>query len=192
MTGFTIELPEGFIELPAAPATAEVQRELEELFNLPVGDASSAEVAKSLSALGALAADGGAQYSSIGLFRSPDDPRRPVSVVLTASRMTSNHDAASTVITGLRQAYAADPGTATEVLRLPAGQAMVTIREEPMILRVDGVAPVALLQRQVVAWIPDRAGSAVAVVGVASNCWRDWPHVCDLALDMFESVSWTP
>jgi len=192
MTGFSIELPEGFIELPAAPVIAEVQRELEELFDLPAGDTSAAEVAKSLSALGTLAAGGGAQYSSIGLFRSPDDPQRPVSVVFTASQMTSDHDDASMVIIGLREVYAADPDTATEVLQLPAGQALATIREQPLMLQVDGVAPVALLQRQVVAWIPDRAGSTVAVVGVASNCWQDWPHVCDLALDVFESVSWTP
>jgi hypothetical protein len=192
MTGFSIELPEGFIELPAAPATAAVQHELEKLLGLPAGDTSAAEVAKSLSALGALAADSGAQYSSIGLFRSPDDLQRPVSVVLTASRMTSEHDDASTVITGLREVYAADLDTDTEVLQLPAGQALATIREQPLMLQVDGVAPVALLQRQVVVWIPDRAGSAVAVVGVASNCWQDWPHVCDLALDLFESVSWTP
>jgi hypothetical protein len=192
MTGFSIELPEGFIELPAAPASAEVQRELEELLGLPAGDTSAAEVAKSLSALGALAADSGAQYSSIGLFRSPDDLQRPISVVFTASQMTSDHDDASTVITGLREVYAAEPDTDTEVLQLPAGQALATIREQPLMLQVDGVAPVALLQRQVVVWIPDRAGSAVAVVGVASNCWQDWPHVCDLALDLFESVSWTP
>jgi hypothetical protein len=48
-----------------------VQHELEKLLGLPAGDTSAAEVAKSLSALGALAADSGAQYSSIGLFRSP-------------------------------------------------------------------------------------------------------------------------
>jgi hypothetical protein len=106
--------------------------------------------------------------------------------------MTSEHDDASTVITGLRKVYAADLDTDTEVLQLPAGQALATIREQPLMLQVHGVAPVALLQRQVVVWIPDRAGSAVAVVGVASNCWQDWPHVCDLALDLFESVSWTP
>ena len=190
MTGFTIGLPEGFIELSATPATAELQRELEELFSLPAGDTSAARVAESLSALGALAAGSGAQYSSIGLFRSPDDPQRPVSVVLTASQMASNHDGAGTVITGLRQVYAADPGTGTEVLQLPAGRALATVREEPLLIKLNGDAPVALLQRQVVAWIPDRAGSAVAVVGVASNCWQDWPHVCDLALEIFDSVAW--
>lgn len=92
------------------------------------------------------------------------------------------------MITGLRQVYAADPGT--EVLQLPAGRALATVREEPLLIKLDGDAPVALLQRQVVAWIPDRAGSAVAVVGVASNCWQDWPHVCDLALEIFDSVAW--
>jgi hypothetical protein len=191
MTWFTIELPEGFIELAAAPATAEVQCELEHLFNLPAGDASAARVAESLSALGAIAAGSGAEYTTIGLFRSPDDPQRPVSVVLTASQMTSDHDDPSAVITGLREVYAADPHTDTEVLQLPAGQALATIREEPLMLQVDGIAPVPLLQRHVVAWIPDRAGSAVAVIGVASNSWADWAHVCDLALGVFDSVSWT-
>jgi hypothetical protein len=106
------------------------------------------------------------------------------------SQMASNHDGAGTVIAGLRQVYAADPGTATEVLQLPAGRALATVREEPLLIQLHGVAPVALLQRQVVAWIPDRAGSAVAVVGVASNCWQDWPHVCDLALEVVDSVAW--
>lgn len=190
MTAFTIELPEGFIELPAATATASVQRELEELFRLPEGDTSAAQVAQSLSALGLIAADSGAEHASIGFFRSPDDPQRPVSVVLTASRMASDHDDPTTVIAGLREVYAADADTDTEVLRLPAGQALATIREQPAMLEIEGVAPLPLLQRQVLAWIPDPTGSVVAVIGVASNSWRDWPHVCDLALDVFESVSW--
>lgn len=190
MTGFTIELPEGFVELPATVATDTVQRELAELFRLPAGDTSAAKVAESLSALGLIAAGSGAEHTSIGFFRSPDDPQRPVGVVLTASRMASNHDDPTTVIAGLREVYAADPDTATEMLRLPAGQALASIREEPGILEIDGVDPLPLLQRQVLAWIPDPTGSVVAVIGVASNCWRDWPHVCDLALDVFESVAW--
>jgi hypothetical protein len=59
-------------------------------------------------------------------------------------------------------------------------------------IEIDGVGPLPLLQRQVLAWIPDPAGSAVAVIGVASNCWQDWAHICDLALDVFESVLWDP
>lgn len=190
MTGFTIELPEGFIELPAATASASVQRELEELFRLPAGDTSAAKAAESLSALGLIAADSGAEHTSIGFFCSPEDPQRPVSVVLTASRMASDHDDPMTVIAGLREVYAADTDTDTEVLRLPAGQALATIREQPATLEIEGVDPLPLLQRQVLAWIPDPTGSVVAVIGVASNSWQDWPHVCDLALDVFESVSW--
>ena len=57
-------------------------------------------------------------------------------------------------------------------------------------IQVEGADPLPVLQRQLLAWIPDPAGSAVAVVGVASNSWPDWAHVCDLALDVFESVSW--
>ena len=192
MTGYTVELPENFIELPAAAATAQIQHELEERFGLPVGDTSAAKVAESLTVLGLIAADSGAQHTSIGFFRSPDDPQRPVSVVLTAARMDSDHDDPSAVIAGLREVYAADPATGTEILQLPRGPALATIREEPAMIEIDGVGPLPLLQRQVLAWIPDPAGSAVAVIGVASNCWQDWAHICDLALDVFESVFWDP
>ncbi|MGH4015367.1 MAG: hypothetical protein ACRDSL_15870 [Pseudonocardiaceae bacterium] len=190
MTGFTLELPAGFVALPAVAATAEVARAVEELFALPPGDTSAAKVAESLSALGLLAAEGGAEYTSIGFFRSPDDPQRPVCVLLTASRMVSDHDEPSTVIAGLRQVYASDPDTETCVLRLAAGPALAAVREQPAMIEVDGADPLPLLQRQILAWIPDPTGSAVAVIGVASNAWRDWPHVCDLALDIVDSLSW--
>lgn len=190
MNGFTIELPEGFVALPASAARTEIGAALEQLFGLPAGDTSAAKVAESLSALGLIAAGSGAEYTSIGFFRSPDDPQRPVSVLLTAGRMASDHDDPSTVIVGLRQVYAQDPSTDTQVLQLPAGPALATIREEPAMITVEGADPLPLLQRQVLAWIPDPIGSAVAVIGVASNCWPDWPHICDLALDVFESVSW--
>lgn len=190
MNGFTIEFPEGFVTLPASSAPAEVGSALEELFHLPPGDTSAAKVAESLSELGQIAADGGAEYTSIGFFRSPDDPQRPVSVVLTASRMSSDHDDPNTVIAGLRNVYASNPDTDAQVLQLPAGPALAAIREEPAMIEVEGADPLPLLQRQVLTWIPNPAGSAVAVIGVASNCWQDWPHICDLALDVFESVSW--
>lgn len=190
MTGFTVELPAGFVEVSATVEAADIQRDLTELFDLPAGDSSAAKVAEALSALGTVAADGGAEYTAVGLFRSPDDPQRPVGVVLTASQMSSGHDDPSTVIAGLREVYAADVATDTEILRLPSGQALATIREEPALIEIAGADPVPLLQRQVLAWIPDPGGAAVAVVGVASNSWQDWAHVCDLALDVFESVSW--
>lgn len=190
MNGFTVELPDGFVALPASAATAEIGRALEELFHLPPGDTSTAKVAESLSALGLIAAAGGAEYTSIGFFRSPDDPQRPVSALLTAARMASDHDDVTTVIAGLREVYAQDPDSDAQVLQLRAGPALVTVREEPAMIEVEGTDPLPLLQRQVLAWIPNPAGSAVAVIGVASNCWQDWPHICDLALDVFESVSW--
>jgi hypothetical protein len=153
VNGFTIKLPEGFVALPASAATAEIGRALKELFHLPPGDISAAKVAESLSALGLIAAAGGAEYTAIGFFRSPDNPQRPVSVLLTAARMRSDHDDPTIMIAGLREVYAQDPDTDAQALQL-------------------------------------RAGSAVAVIGVVSNSWQDWPHVCDLALDVFESVSW--
>jgi hypothetical protein len=190
MNGFTIELPDGFVALPASAATAEIGRALEELFHLPPSDTSTTKVAESLSALGLIAAASGAEYTSIGFFRSPDDPKRPVSALLTAARMASDHDDATTVIAGLREVYAQDPDTDAQVLQLRAGPALATVREEPAMIEIKGADPLPLLQRQVLAWIPDPAGSAVAVIGVASNSWQDWPHVCDLALDVFESASW--
>jgi hypothetical protein len=190
VNGFTIELPDGFVALPASATTTEIGRALEELFHLSPGDISAAKVAESLSALGLITAAGGAEYTSIGFFRSPDDPQRPVSVLLTAARMASDHDDPTTVIAGLREVYAQDPDTDAQSLQLRAGPALTAVREEPAMIEVEGTDPLPLLQRHVLAWIPDPAGSAVAVIGVASNSWHDWPHVCDLALDIFESVCW--
>lgn len=190
MSRFTIELPAGFIALPAVTAATDIQRELAELCGLPASDPSAAKVAEFLSALGAIAADGGAEYTAVGLFRSADDPQRPVSVVLTASQVGSDHDDPGTVIAGLREVYGADPDTDVEVLQLPTGQALAAIREEPAMIRIEGVDPQVLLQRQVLGWIPDPAGSAVAMIGLASNSWPNWAHVCDLALDVFESICW--
>ncbi|MGH3771859.1 MAG: hypothetical protein ACRDRW_10745 [Pseudonocardiaceae bacterium] len=190
MNGFTIELPDGFVALPSAATSAEIGRALEELFHLPPGDTSAGKVAESLSALGLIAAASGAEYTSIGFFRSPDDPQRPVSVLLTAARMPSDHDDPTIVIAGLREAYAQDPDTDAQVLQLPSGPALATIREEPAMIEIEGADSLPLLQRQVLAWIPDPAGCTVAMVGLASSSWRDWPHVCDLALDVFESMSW--
>jgi hypothetical protein len=190
VTSFTFELPAGFIMLPASAALADVHRELAELFGLPAGDTSTGKLAESLSALGRIAADGGAEHTSIGFFRSPDDPQRPVSVVLTAAQMASDHRDPHTVVAGLRNGYALDQGTNTQILQLPAGPALVTVREEPAMIEIQGADPLPLLQRQVLAWIPDPGGCAVAMIGVASNCWQDWSHVCDLALDVWESVSW--
>lgn len=190
MNGFTLELPAGFVALPAVAATAEVARAVEELFALPPGDTSAAKVAESLSALGLLAADDGAEYTSIGFFRSPDDPQRPVCVLLTAGRMLSDHAEPSTVIAGLRGVYASDPDTETRVLRLAAGPALAAVREDPAMLEIDGAASLPLLQRQILTWVPDPTGSAVAVIGFASNAWQDWEHVCDLALDVVDTLSW--
>ncbi|MGH3938100.1 MAG: hypothetical protein ACRDTG_05605 [Pseudonocardiaceae bacterium] len=190
VNGFTLELPAGFVALPAVVATTEVARAVEELFALPPGDPSAAKVAESLSALGLQAADDGAEYTSIGFFRSPDDPQRPVCVLLTAARMSSDHDEPSTVIAGLREVYASDPNTETRMLRLAAGPALTAVREEPAMIEIEGATSLPLLQRQILTWVPDPAGSAVAVIGLVSNAWRDWGHVCDLALEVVDSLSW--
>lgn len=71
----------GGIDLDHAAGDFQAER-----FGLPVGDTSAAKVAESLTVLGLNAAGSGAQHTSIGFFRSPDDPHRPVSVVLTASQ----------------------------------------------------------------------------------------------------------
>lgn len=37
---------------------------------------------------------------------------------------------------------------------------------------------------------PVGAVFAAAAAGTSLNSWQDWPHVCDLALDVFESLCW--
>jgi hypothetical protein len=137
MTGYTLEVPEGFIPLPPSGTTAESEQALAELFGLEPGDISADMVTRSVSALGLVATAGGTEHSSIGLFRSPDDPQRPVSVVLTAGQIASDHDDPGAVMTGLREVCASDPNTNSHILQLPVGSALAAVREEPAMIEIE-------------------------------------------------------
>lgn len=78
-----------------------------------------------------------------------------------------------------------------EQIKLPVGPAIATVTEEENAL-VMGDEPIQVLTRQLSAWVPDREGTTIAVVSVMTNSFRDWEHVCTLALDIFDSLGWEP
>jgi hypothetical protein len=54
----------------------------------------------------------------------------------------------------------------------------------------EGVEPIMLRSRQWTAWIPDPDGTTIAIISVTSPSVPDWPHVADLAADVFDSFAW--
>jgi hypothetical protein len=127
----------------------------------------------------------------MGMFRSPDEPERPVSVILTGTRLPSGHETPDVAIDGLRDLHTQQGKNSVETLTLPVGPAVVVIDEDlQSIPAEEGADPVAMLTRRATAWIPDPYGTTLGVVSVISPSWQDWAPVCDLALDVFDSFAW--
>ncbi|HEX3781336.1 MAG TPA: hypothetical protein VHX38_16870 [Pseudonocardiaceae bacterium] len=191
---FSIDLPEGMASIPVAavPGTARsLAATLAGTFGLPADDASAAVVADAFTVFGAMLGESGMDFAAMGLFRSPDDPDRPASVVVTGNRVPSDHATPEVAIAGLRDLHAEQGADPVETVALPAGPALVvvdeTIQEMPT---EDGVESAVVVTRRATAWIPDPAGTTIAVVSVMSPSWQDWAHTCELALDLFETFRW--
>lgn len=195
MRRMAVELPVGFIGLPTHEATADelesVARGFEAQFNLGSADRSAAAMAQWLSVCGQVAGAGGMEFAAIGLFHSPDDLERPVSVMITGTRMASSGGPAE-AIAGMQGLFEQQEEASVQSVQLQAGQALLVTTEQPMTVPVEGQDDVGVIQRQVTAWIPDATGSVLGVVSVSSGSWQDWAHVCDLALRVFDSVQWEP
>jgi hypothetical protein len=196
MRRMAVELPAGFIGLPTHEPTADelesVARGFEAQFNLGNGDRSAAAMAHWLSVTSQVAGAGGMEFTAIGIFHSPNDLERPVSVLITGRRMASSGSPAE-AIAGMQELFERQEDAFVQSVQLQqAGQALLVTTEQPMTIPVEGQDEVGLLQRQVTAWIPDSTGSVLGVVSVSSGSWQDWAHVCDLALRVFDSVQWEP
>jgi hypothetical protein len=184
---------------PSAGSAGALAAALAGRVGLPADDVSAGVVADLFTVFGGMVGESGIELAAMGLFRSPDDPDRPASVVLTGTRMASDHESPEVAIRGLRDLHTGQGADTVETVTLPAGPAVVVVEESTQELPADGGAepgadpgaePAVILTRRATAWIPDPDGTTVAVVSVISPSWQDWAHTCDLALDIFDSVSW--
>ncbi|HJP79886.1 MAG TPA: hypothetical protein VJ914_36775 [Pseudonocardiaceae bacterium] len=191
---FSIDLPEGMTALPTAaePGAAQaLAASLADGMGLPADDVSAGVVGDALTVFGALLGDAGIDFAAMGLFRSPDDPKRPVSVVVTGARIPSNHASPEVAIAGLRQLSIKNGADTVEVVHLSGGEAVIAVDESmQQLVADDATPPAAVLTRKATAWIPDTTGSTIAVVSVISPSWQDWQHTCELAVDLFETFRW--
>jgi hypothetical protein len=198
MRSFSVDLPDGMLPIPvttSAGSAAALTEALVSRFRLPADDLSAAVVADLFTVFGAMVGESGVEFAAMGLFRSPDDPERPASVVMTGTRIASDHQSPEVAIKGLRDLHDGQGADTVETITLPAGPAVVVVDESTQELPADtdagpDAASTVVLTRRATAWIPDPGGTTVAVVSVVSPSWQDWAHTCDLALDVFDTVSW--
>lgn len=190
--GFTVGLPEGFIELPVDVDAADdaLVAHVAALFGLDPASEYAAATAAAYSAIG-LTAGQAMDYAAVALYRSPDDPMRPIMVTLTCATMPSDHHNVQSAIEGLMEVHEAQDRGIAARHRLPIGPAVTLVTEDEQALEYDGEA-VPVLNRQVSLWVPDPDGTTVGVVAVQTNSWQDWEHVCVVAVDIFDSFEWQP
>jgi hypothetical protein len=197
--GFKLSLPEGFIELPlddeileAAEDFSEFTTKVSTAFDLSPNDQNSREVAISFAGLGSLAGNRGVDYASVAFYKSPDDPLRPIMIMLTGVTMPSEHHREELAITGLLELKEEEVGRdSIAELHLPVGPAVAVVNEEENALIIEQT-PIPILTRQISAWVPDPDGTTIGVVTATTNCYLDWEHVCVLALEIFDSFEWEP
>lgn len=193
---FTFDLPAGFVELPVrddelTETTFEnLTATVAKLFGMDADHDDAAQAAAGLAAFGAHVGGTGVDYAAAGFYRSPDVPDRPIMLLVCGIGMPSEHTDQSSAIDGLLETHGSTLHSGVEKISLPVGPAVAVVDEDPQYLQV-GDESVPILQRRATAWIPDRQGSLIAVISVASNSWQDWEHVCRLAMEIFRSVAWT-
>ena len=193
LRSFSIGLPEGIVRVPVdsiADRDSALADELAARFGLPGDDVSADALGSVFTGLGAVLGESGMEFAGMGLFRSPDVPTRPAFVMLTGTRVPSKHESVAIAIAGLRELYGQQTAQAVETLLLPAGEAVAVVEEQLLEIPVDVHEPITMLIRRASAWFPDSRGTTLGMVSVISPSWQDWAHVCDLALDVFDSFTW--
>lgn len=192
--GFAYYLPTGFVRLPlaeseiSAESFAALTVAVGGLFGLPPDGDETAQAAVGLAALGAQIGDQGVDTAAMGFYRSPE-ASRPIAVLVTGNQFPSDHESQETAVASLLEVHGTEDHSGVDRISLPAGPAVAVVDDVPQYLQA-GESLTPLLQRRVTAWIPDRAGTMVAVISVVTNSWRDWEHVCRLALEIFRSLGW--
>ena len=113
--GFNLGLPEGFIELPtdgddleSPELTEQLNAQVAAQFGLPPDGDNAAAAAAAFADLGILSGGGGVDYSAIAFYQSPDDPARPIMILVTGIAMPSDHYGKDAAIAGLLETRKAD------------------------------------------------------------------------------------
>ncbi|MFC4084762.1 hypothetical protein [Amycolatopsis samaneae] len=192
--GFSLSLPDGFIELPVGSLDEEGFRSLAaaiaERFGLHPDagiDQGLAESTVMLATTAAAAEAGGSSYTAAGFFRSPEDAGRPIMALVNCFCLESDHSSAEVAIAGLEELHHGTANGPVEVVELPAGPAVVT----QSVTSGDvpaGEDTVEITEHAITAWIP---GTKVLLgLAVTSNNTEDWVHVADLARGIFGTFEW--
>ena len=195
--GFTIHLPDGFIELPTGEPDEQKLTGLASALAVRFGhpadaeiDQGLAETAAMLMTLGASAEAGGSQYTAAGVFRSAQADR-PLRAVVSCFVLPSGHDSPRTALSGLEQYYRNEPGVRVESAELPAGEAVLVSSASTDTLTVGGQSA-EVTKHALTAWIPNPSASGMLGVAVTSNNGEDWTDIADMASGIFETVEWLP
>jgi hypothetical protein len=182
--GFHLNLPQGFVTLPLDDVALEpteledLKAKLAEQLGIAPTDEGAQVAAASFSQLGSMIGDGGIDYSAIALYKSLDDPLRPIMVTLTGLAMPSDHRSRAEAISSLIELHSG--ADAINEIRLPSGPAVTTVTEEQNALIINDES-IQVLTRQLSAWVPDREGTTIGVISVITNSFQDWERVCVLA-----------
>lgn len=196
--GFNLGLHAGFHALPVAEtdladsdAAASFTGAVGGIFGLPPEDNNAQAAAAVFAGLGLAAGRQGLDYAAIAFYTSPDDPTRPIMIMLTGYVAPSDHTTPADAVAELHRDLAGDPGTSVHNVRLPVGPAVVEVTEKQDRVVVEGY-PAPVLTRQLTAWVPDPDGTALGVVTVTTNSFQDWERVCTVGLDIFDTLEWEP
>lgn len=196
--GYQLQLPEGFTELPLVEEDLGTPEDVQTLigrvaavFGLSPQDDNARAATAMFTGLGLIAGSRDVEYASLAFYKSPDDPLRPIMVMLTGMTMASDHHHKESAIVALLESLKQDPDNTVSEVRLPIGPAVAVVSEEQNQLSLAD-EPIVVLTRQVSAWVPDPDGTTIGIATVTTNSYQDWVHVCRLALDIFDSFEWEP
>ncbi len=195
--GFTIHLPDGFLELPTGDPDeqklAGLASALAARFGLPADteiDQGLAETAAMLMTLGASSEAGGSQYTAAGIFRSAR-AERPLMAVVSCFVLPSEHDSPRTALSGLERYYRNQPGVGVEPAEFPAGEAVLVSSASTDTLTL-GDQSAEVTKHAITAWIPHPSGTGMLGIAVTSNNGEDWTDIADMAGGIFETAEWLP
>lgn len=192
---FSLELPDGFVELPADADTVTPEQvgaiaaRFAALAGLSPDDPNAAEAAVYYAALGASSGDAGVDFTGLALYRSPDDPARAMMILLSSLCLPASHVDVESAVAGLLEVHKATGQGEVSKLELPVGPAVAVVTEQQSSIS-DGERSAPILHRAVTAWVPDPGGTTLGVVSVSSNNWVDWPHIARLAVDILRTMRW--
>lgn len=193
---FFFNLPPSFIELPISEDQLKDNQDdlissVTDVLDLDAQDDDAAvEAAFGLAALGSILSDQGAGYAAAGFYRSPEDNDRPITILVTSVGIPSDYEDSQGAVQAILAVKQNEEHSSVIQFTVPAGHAVAVVDEEPHEIQLQNDV-VTILQRQVTAWIPNPTGAEIALITVSTNSWKDWSYVCELALDIFCSISWT-